>query len=150
MATEEGEGEDSEEEGPVLPGLDSGWVPVATNVDGQVEWAAGYEDIERCRDALSLLQEINEHHPDWTALLRGLKQLAVLEECDVPLHTLGDFDQIEGFLTIDYSNLWGYSEYLFISAEMSALDRRSLFGEFAELARRLKSYEPLRDYWRYM
>jgi hypothetical protein len=144
------EEEDAEEEGPVLPGPDSGWIPVATNVDGKDYWESGYEDIGRCRDALKMLQQLHGHTPDWGLLLRELEQLAVLTLFEYPLNDFGDFLEIDCFLNISYSNTCGWSDYLFIDMDLTDPRCQSLLWEFAELTRRLKCYEPLRNYWQYM
>jgi hypothetical protein len=150
MTSDAGYNEDTEEEGPLLPGPDSGWIAVAEYVDGQEYWAAGYEDIERCKKALCLLHELHGHTPDWEQLLRGLTYLADLVRLDHPLEDFGDFLELEEFLTLTHRNVWGTAHYLYIDKSLSAEERTSLLGEFAELASRLKSYEPLRERWKDM
>jgi hypothetical protein len=150
MTSDEGNNEDIEEEGPLLPSPDSGWLLVATKLDGHVTWEAGYEAIEQCVNALSFLQERPDPDPTHARLLRGLKHLAELKHFEFPLNDFDDFLELKAFLNISYSNLWGYSDHLFIDRDLTDPRCRSLLGEFAELARRLKLYEPLRDYWQYM
>jgi hypothetical protein len=150
MTSDEGDNEDTEEEGPVLPGPDSGWGLVATKVDGHIAWEAGYKAIEQCVNALSFLQERPDQDPTHARLLRGLKHLAELKYFEFPLNDFDDFLELKAFLNISHSNLWGCSDALYIDSGLSDKERCALFAEFTELTRRLKSHKPLCDYWQYM
>ena len=90
MTSDEGDNEDTEEEGPVLPGPDSGWGLVATKVDGHIAWEAGYEAIEQCVNALSFLQERPDQDPTHARLLLGLRCDWSVEHSEQPQSTEHD------------------------------------------------------------
>ena len=141
--------EDGEEE-LILPSPDSGWIPVATKVDGHITWEDGWQAIESLVDNLRFLQEIPSHEPEWDRLLHGLVALQPLRECRFPLNDFSDFDEMECFLNIHHSNLWGTSDHLFFDDATATEEKTALLQECEELVCRLRRYEPLQQYWQYM
>ena len=141
---------DDGDEEPVLPGPDSGLTPVATKVDGQPIWEDGWEAVESLVEHLQFLQEISSHTPDWDHLLKDLVLLQPLRLCEDPLNDFSDFLELEGFLNINHSTEWGVTDFLFFDESGAETHKETLFRECAELCRRLRRYEPLKEYWQYM
>ncbi len=139
--------EDDGDEEPVLPGPDSGLIPVATKVDGQSIWEEGWQDVEALVDHLQFLQELSSHTPDWDHLLKDLVLLQPLRLCEYPLNDFSDFLELEGFLNINHSTEWGVTDFLFFDESGSDTRKANLFRECVELTGRLRRYEPLRKYW---
>jgi hypothetical protein len=147
--------EDDEEEfwGCTLPKPESGWALVATSFDGAESWEPKWKAIENAARALSLLEELHDHQPDWDTLLAGLTHLHVLKDSDIgwpPLHDFRDFMLIgDFFLSFEGSNDWGVGSAVYIlDADHASLD--TLMLEFEELTRRLRAYPPLEPLVRYM
>jgi hypothetical protein len=152
---EEGEEDEDEEEfwGCALPKPESGWALVATSFDGAESWEPKWKAIEDAARALSLLEELRDHEPDWNTLLAGLKHLHVLKDPDIrwpPLHDFRDFMSIgDFFLSFEGSNDWGVGSAVYI-LDVDDASLNSLMLEFEELNRRLRAYPPLQPYVRYM
>ena len=151
---DEDEDEDEEEFwGCALPKPESGWALVATSFDGAESWEPKWKAIEDAARALSLLEELRDHQPDWDTLLAGLKHLHVLKDPDIqwpPLNDFGDFMSIgDFFLSFKGSNDWGVGSAVYI-LDVDDASLNSLLLEFDELTRRLRAYPPLQPYVRYM
>ena len=148
-------GEDDEERvwGSLLPKPGSGWSHVATKVEGGVSWEPGWPSIENAVRAISMLQELRRHTPDWKSLLAGLRHLNVLQEDYIdwpPLNSFRDFMQIgDFFLTFESQDSLGTVELLYMMDDQPD-QTEPLLAEFDELTRRLKAYPPLQPYVRYM
>lgn len=147
------EGYDEEEFwGCTLPKPESGWALVATCFDCAT-WEPKWEAVEGAARALSLLEELDEHQPDWDTLLAGLKHLHVLKDPDIgwpPLQHFFDFMLIgDFFLSFEGSNECGGGSAVYIlDVDHAFID--SLMLEFDELTRRLRAYPPLQPYVQYM
>jgi hypothetical protein len=154
--TDEGDDEENDEEefwGCKLPTPESGWVLVANSFDGAESWEPKWKPIEGAARALSLLEELHDHQPDWDTLLAGLKHLHVLNDPNMrwpPLHDFRDFMLIgDFFLSFEGSNDWGVGSAVYIlDADKASTD--ALMLEFEELTRRLRNYPPLQPYVQYM
>lgn len=147
------EGDSEEPWGFSLPSEDSGWVLVATGVDGQVTWEDGWDSTCRAVNALSFLAELENGQPDWDTLLSGLVHLQALRNSDMgfpPLTDLKDFELIgDVFMTFHGANDYGVATVLYIDREEPTAVA-ILAKEFETLANRLKSYPPLQPYVEHM
>jgi hypothetical protein len=147
-----GDEDDSFWGGP-LPQPGSGWTCAASCFDGALSWEPRWTSIEKAVAALSLLDELHSHTPDWDTLLAGFHYLHVLRDPDLswpPLHDFNDFLAIgDFFLPFEGSNDYGTGSLLYIVDAEPAVTA-PLMTEFDALVRRLREYPPLQSYVRYM
>jgi hypothetical protein len=151
--SDDGDEDDEDFWGCSLPKRGSGWAKVASNFDGAISWEPGWESIEKATTALSLLDELHDHTPDWDMLLAGFRYLHVLRNPEIgwpPLHDFSDFLAIgDFFLPFSGSNDYGVGSLLYI-VEAEPGTTAPLIKEFDELHRRLREYPPLQPYVQYM
>ena len=141
--------EDGEEE-LILPCADSGYLPLAERCEGVTWIADGWTELETLFTTLDLLQEISSHEPDWDELLKDLVVLQPLRFFDCPSSDFTVFNELgDLFLNIHHSTEWGVADYLYFDED--AVKQKQVFlRECAELTRRFRGYEPLRDFWQYI
>ena len=144
------EDEDTYWGGP-LPKPGQGWALAASTYDGVPQWEPDWEPIGKAVDALLMFQELPGHQPDWSSLLQGFRRLHVLGDTTMgwpPLQDFGDFLEIgDYFLPFTSQNEWGVRRLLYILEDQRDLTD-PLLAEFAELAKRLREYPPLKRYFR--
>lgn len=132
-----------------LPKPGEGWALAAGTYDGCPLWEPEWSGIGKAVEALSRLEEIPDHQPDWASLLRGFKHLNVLAEetmSQPPLQNFGDFLQIgDYFLPFASQSEWPARHLLYVIEDQP--ERTGpLLAEFEELTKRLREYLPLKPY----
>lgn len=144
------EDEDTYWGGP-LPKPGQGWALAASTYDGVPHWEPDWETIGKAVYAMSMLQELPNHRPDWGSLLHGFSRLHVLADPTMgwpPLRDFGDFLQIgDFFLPFTSQNELPARHLLYVLEDQP--DRTDpLIAEFEKLAQRLREYPPLKHYFR--
>jgi hypothetical protein len=141
----------SDDEDPVRPGPDSGYLLVVEdNREALAYWHEDWKQLEDLTHALRLFQEIQEP-PDWDVLLEGLRDLQPLRSAGrYPLLDYCDFDLWPFFMYLCHRNMWGAAHCVYFDENTPNTKTGTFLDECSMLLDRLRHYEPLRAFWEYM